>query len=190
MDASALEFFLAPLKRRIRLMITRSVLDLVDNSGGYQLVQVHRFGGMDGDDKAERIENYGLTSWPKQGAENIDLRATGNVAHCIVICTADRRYRFKVSAEGEVALYDDLDQVVWLRRDGIHIKSPQTVRLEGDIIELVAHTALRQDVAGYASELKFTGGTTWTQTTWQTGATLVPVPNPIAPPLKFPESAE
>jgi phage gp45-like len=192
METSVLNWFLAPIKNRVRLMVTRSILDLVDDSGGRQLISIHRHQKTDGDDNIERFQNYGFTSRAHTdgGAETVDVAVGGNGAHRVTICVDDRRYRFHVDEEGEVAVYDDIDQVVWLRRDGIHVKSPKTVRLEGDVIELVAHTALRQDVAGYASELKFTGGTDWTLTTWQTGATLTNVPNAIAPPLKFPETAE
>lgn len=190
MDILSLNRFVDPLKRRLRLMIARSILDLVDDSGGRQRVQIHRFGGTDGDDMVERFQDYGITSWPHPGGETIDVLVGGNAPHRVVIRCEDRRYRFKVSEEGEVAVYDDQGQVVWLRRDGVHVKSPKTVRLEGDVVEIVAHTTLRHDVAGYADELTFTGGTDWQKTTWQTGATVNTTAEAIAPPLKFPEAEE
>jgi phage gp45-like len=41
----------------------------------------------------------------------------------------DRRYRLRGLAAGEVALYDDQQQVVILSRDGVEIRTPHEIRL-------------------------------------------------------------
>ena len=65
----------------------------------------------------------------KRHAEAIAVSVTGNRSHPVVIAIGDRRYRVKVK-EGEVALYDDLGQVVHLLRDGIVLRSPKKIRIE------------------------------------------------------------
>jgi phage baseplate assembly protein V len=184
MDARAIDRFIDPLKRRIRLMVARSILDLIDDSGGRQVVQIHRHGKLDGDDGIERFQDYGLTAWPHPGAETVDVLVGGNAPHRIVICVDDRRYRFRVSAEGEVALYDDLGQVVWLKRSGVKVTSPLdidveaggTLRLAGKTVQIHATDEFRFDVNGH--------GQVWLPTkidTWQTGE-VAGAANPITPP--------
>ena len=48
----------------------------------------------------------------------------GDRSHGIVFCVADRRFRLKNMKPGEVALYDDLGQKVYLTRDGLVIETP------------------------------------------------------------------
>ncbi|HEY1505765.1 MAG TPA: phage baseplate assembly protein [Stellaceae bacterium] len=184
MDARSFNRYLDPLKRRTRLMATRSVLDRVDNSGGRQTVQIHRYGGMDGDTGIERFQNYGFASWPKQGAESVDLALGGNGAHRVTICVDDRRFYFRVTDEGDVAVYDDRGQYAWLSATGIKVSSPlgidaettQTLRLAGKVVQIHATDEFRFDVNGH--------GQVWLPTkvdTWQTGE-VAGTAHPITPP--------
>lgn len=108
----------APLRRRVRLMISRAVLAAVNDAGGIQLVQVKL---LDGEvcDGVERLQNYGFTSVPKAGAEGLMACVSGDRDHGIIVAMDDRRYRLKGLAAGEVALYDDLGHKVHLTRSGI-----------------------------------------------------------------------
>lgn len=67
----------------------------------------------------EFVQHYGFASSPQAGAELVIL-VEGNVI--TAIGSDDRRYRLAL-VNGEVALYDDLGQVVHLTRSGIVIKS-------------------------------------------------------------------
>jgi phage gp45-like len=109
----------------------------------------------------------------------------------VVISIEDRRYRLTGLAEGEVALYDDLGQVVHLRRGGLFLESPlnvtvkagQTLRLEGDTVQLHAATCFQWDVAGYGQQTFALGGEQWKQVAWTVGAVMVPAPpQPVQPP--------
>lgn len=72
-------------------------------------------------DDIEHVEPYGFTSHPKAGAEAFAGFFDGDRSHGVVLCVADRRYRLKGLAEGEMAIYDDLGQKVHLTRAGIVI---------------------------------------------------------------------
>lgn len=95
---------LAPVQRRVRLMVARGVIKLVDDSKKLQSVQV----AMRADelrDDAEHFQHYGYSSVPQAGSEAIVLLVGGNSDHPVVISIDDRRYRPKDLSEGEVCLY-------------------------------------------------------------------------------------
>lgn len=109
------------LADRVRGMVSRAVVSLVNDSFKMQALQVTLQADQTPDD-AEHFQSYGLTSVPFQGAEGIALAVGGSSGHIAVICVDDRRYRVKGLANGEVCIYDDLDQRVHLTRAGIVIK--------------------------------------------------------------------
>jgi len=67
----------------------------------------------------ECLEPYGFTSAAHEGAEAVVLFPGGDRSHGVAVVVADRRYRLKGLAQGEVALYDDQGQSVTLTRAGI-----------------------------------------------------------------------
>jgi len=110
---------MGPVWRRIRLLVSRGVLKLVDDSLKLQSVQVTLLG--DQPAYAERFQQYGFTSHPHPGAEAIVAAVGGARAHLVALSVDDRRYRLKALAKGEVAIYDDQGQRVHLTRAGIVI---------------------------------------------------------------------
>ncbi|WP_046080447.1 phage baseplate assembly protein V [Halomonas sp. HG01] len=108
-----------PLWRRIRLLVSRGVLKLVDDSLKLQGVQVTLLGGEPA--QAERFQQYGITSHPHPGAEAVVAAVGGARAHLVALAVDDRRYRLKGLARGEMAIYDDQGQKVHLTRSGIVI---------------------------------------------------------------------
>jgi phage baseplate assembly protein V len=105
-------------------MITRGTLAGVADGGKLQGVS---FRGRDGDDDAERFQNYGFTSAPHAGAEVVVVNVGGDGSHPIVIAIDDRRYRINGLAGGEVCVYDDLGQRITLYRDRVEIEAPRVV---------------------------------------------------------------
>ena len=98
-----------PLRNRVAVMVSRAVLQLVDDSLRMQGVQVVGFAG-ETLDRVERFQNYGFTSVPHGpdddgAAEAIVLALGGQRQHPVVIAVDDRRYRPTGLADGEVALY-------------------------------------------------------------------------------------
>jgi phage baseplate assembly protein V len=188
----AINKLLDPVRRQIRNSIARGVLTLINDATALQRVQVRMMafpqpdGSMGAEVSAdiEVMAHYGLTSVPWPGAEAAYVSVGGVRAHGLVIAVDDRRYRLTGLETGEVALYDDLGQVVHLTRTGINVTSPfnitvtagQTLRLAGNDVVVHAKTAFRWDVNGH--------GQCWYGTyvdTWQIGET-AGTPHTIAPP--------
>ena len=76
-------------------------------------------------DKVEYFEAHGFTSRAKQGAEAIILCPGGNRSSAIAVIVGDRRFRFKSLGEGEVAMYDDANNL-------IHFKQDKTIAIKSD----------------------------------------------------------
>lgn len=108
---------LAPLGRRIRQIVARGIVRLIQDDKDMQLLQVTIQRGEVHDD-VERFQEYGFTSHPHKGAEAVVGCVKGDRGHPVVIAVDDRRYRMKALKQGEVALYDDLGNYVHLKRDG------------------------------------------------------------------------
>ena len=100
----AFEKLMAPLKRRLALMITRAVVDRVNDGQGLQRLQLILLAGEVADD-VERLQPLGLTAVPEAGAEALAVAVGGNRSHLLVIGCEDRRKRPKGLAAGEVMLY-------------------------------------------------------------------------------------
>ncbi len=155
----AIHKLIAPLARRVRLMVGRGVLALVNDALKMQSVQVQLLSGEVRD--MERFQDYGFTSVPHAGAEVLAAFVGGNRDHGIAVKVDDRRYRLKALANGEVALYDDLGQKVHLHRNGILVHTPMTFRVEADKIQLVAASEFKWDVNGHGQKWLPTKVDTW-----------------------------
>lgn len=126
-------------KKRVMSMVGRCIIMAVDDSRKIQSVQVEVLAD-ELHDEAERFQHYGFSTHPIPGAEGIIVRIGGTASHGVIIVVDDRRYRLTDLAQGEVALYDDLGQVVHLKRDGILIKSEMKVRVEAERVDVIADT--------------------------------------------------
>jgi phage gp45-like len=145
--ATIFDKLVAPLRRRVRLMISRAVLAAVNDAGGIQLVQVKL---LDSEvrDGVERLQNYGFTSVPKAGAEGLMACISGDRDHGIVVAMDDRRFRLKGLQAGEVALYTDEGDKIVLKR--------------GRIIQFTAGTRLEVNspLATFSGDVQVTGDVT------------------------------
>lgn len=126
---------------RVRMMIGRAILRLVNDTAMAQSAQVEMLDD-EVHDAVERFQNYGFTSVPHEGAEAVVVCVGGLRSHGIVIATEDRRYRLKGLEGGEVALYDDQGQMVKLARDGIYIETDQKVTVNADAVEVNAESVV------------------------------------------------
>lgn len=136
----------APLARRVRLLVGRGILRLVNDGLKLQGVQVSLLAD-EVHDNVERFQEYGFTSHPHPGAEAIALSVGGSRDHAVVISIDDRRYRLKGLGAGEVALYDDQGQVIRLKR-GKEIHAYGCDRLTADVaVETVVTCPLIRAVA-------------------------------------------
>ncbi len=139
-EQRVLQRILGPIWRRMRLLISRGVLQLTKDESGLQSVQVTLLG--DQPAWAERFQSYGLSTHPLGGAEAVVAAVGGARAHLVAIAVDDRRYRISSLKPGEVTLYDDQGQRVHLTREGIVIDGVgkplaftncPTVTMDGDL---------------------------------------------------------
>ena len=131
-----LDRLLEPIRNRIRMLFAKSLMTLIDDSTGIQLIQVSY--ATDGDkDKVQRLQPYGLTSHPLKDAQVFLAFLNGNRDHGVALNVGDSRYRVKPLPEGGVCLYDyDGNMVKLTKDDGILVDAPNqkvVVHAGGDI---------------------------------------------------------
>lgn len=96
-----------------------SVVD-VDDTGTQQRLKLS---GLKGEelDQVVRSQHYGLSSVPPKGGEGVLLLGGGRSDRAQVLGLEHPEHRPKDGKPGEVVLYDDQKQKVYLSRDGILI---------------------------------------------------------------------
>lgn len=125
------------LASRIRLMLGRAILKLVNDATGIQSMQVELLSDEVQDD-VERFQDYGFTSRPHPEAEAIVACMGGLRSHSVIIAVDDRRFRLKNLQEGEVALYDDLGNLVKLGRDALEIVGASKVKVSAPEVDVIS----------------------------------------------------
>lgn len=90
---------------RIRLMIARAVVNLVNDAGGLQLLQVNVLHG-ETRDEVERVQNFGQTSHPPAGSIPILAAVGGSRDHMVAVAVDSPEFRPKGLKQGESATYN------------------------------------------------------------------------------------
>lgn len=117
-DMSLIKKMLAPIARRVGNMVVRGLVELVDDGQTLQSLQVSLQSDIV-NDKVERFQQYGFSSYPKKSAELIALRVGGDPDHLVVIAVDDRASRPTGQQEGEVVLFTAQNGIrVLLKQDG------------------------------------------------------------------------
>lgn len=191
----------APLYRRVMLMVSRLVVNVVHDSLKLQEVQI---GLLDDEtrDGVERFQNYGMTSVPLPGAEGVCVFVGGNRDHGLILAVDDRRYRIQGLEGGEVALYTDENLApdghrIVLKRNNlievhckdaeVHAANDATInagrdakciaqslaRLEGDVVKIHAAHMLQMDVNGFGEQWIW-DDSNWYADTWMTDPRVIP----------------
>lgn len=111
---------IAPFARRLGNMLARGSVTAVNGAGKLRSLQIRMMAG-ETKDNIEHFEPYGFTAEVKAGSEPIAAFFDGDRSHGVVLLVADRRFRLTGLKSGEVALYDDQGQKIYLTRDGIVI---------------------------------------------------------------------
>ncbi|NHZ45513.1 phage baseplate assembly protein V [Nitratidesulfovibrio liaohensis] len=125
----------APLIQRVRLMVARAVVRLVDSSRRVQAAQVGLLKG-EARDSVEMFEHYGFTSCPLPGMEAAVMFVGGDRSSGVIVAVGDRMFRLQGLQPGEVALYTD-------EGDSLVFKRGRTVELT----TLHARITAEEDVA-------------------------------------------
>jgi phage baseplate assembly protein V len=123
------------MQRRIRLMVGRAIIRLVNDAARVQEAQVTLLED-ETRDGVERFQEYGFTSVPLPGAEAIMVSVSGNRDHGVIIAVEDRRYRLTGIEGGEVALYTD-------EGDKIHLKRGNAIDIDTDTLTINATTKVQ-----------------------------------------------
>lgn len=125
-----------PLQRRMRIMVARGIVNLVNDAGGLQVLQIS-LSADEVRDGIERFQQYGFTSAPFAGAEAIALSVNADRNQLVVISVDDRRYRLVGLQPGEVALYTDEGDYVKLARGKIiEVVSGTKVKITAPVLEV------------------------------------------------------
>lgn len=108
------------IARRIRMMVARAVVRGMDESGGLRRLNISILAD-EVKDGVEHFEAYGISSRPLPDAEALVVFLGGNRDHAVALSVTDRRYRPKDLEPGEVVIFDDQEQEIRIKRDGIFI---------------------------------------------------------------------
>ena len=108
---------LAPVFRRLDMMISRGVLRGTSDGNGVQTMQL---GLLEDEtaDEVERIQSYGLSAVPPNGGDALVAFTSGNRDHGMVLAVNDRQSRPREQKPGEVILYNDKKASIKLTEDG------------------------------------------------------------------------
>jgi len=156
--AGQLELLLRPIRRQLSNMISRVTVQVTDDGGGGQALQVGAHSGEDIED-AEHVHPYGFTSHPLPGAEGVGIFPGGDRGHPLIVAIGDRRYRPSGKPAGHVALYHYTGAIIEFTELGDVVVTPATGRqvlLGSDAASLPPATAadleeLRGVIAGAAN---------------------------------------
>lgn len=114
--------------KRLRGLVTRAVIELVQDDLDEQGVQVRLVSG-DLLDDARHAQPYGLTAHPPPDSDGIFLSVGGARGSGVMVCVGNRQFRLRGLAKGEVALYSQHNQVLLLKADGSVELTATEVRL-------------------------------------------------------------
>jgi len=135
---------LRTLARRVRMLLARSVVTMVNDALKVQGLQITVLSGEVA--QVQRFQEYGFTSVPLPGAEAVVAALAGVRSHLVAIAVDDGRYRLKSLQKGEVALYTDEGDVIQFKRGKvIEIVSGGTVKVTAPQVTVTATAKITLD---------------------------------------------
>lgn len=132
--------FIAPITTRVRNMIVRGVIKMVDDKTKVQRIQASLLAG-ELKDGIERYQEYGISTNPPAGTEALVVFCGGSRNNGVIVATGDRKFRVKELQPGEVAIYTDEGDTIKLARNRkIQVS---TLHLEVNAVEDVTYNTKR-----------------------------------------------
>jgi len=132
---------LAPIRRRLMLLVGRAVIAAVQSSGGRVTLDLTPMLSAEEGKAVELAEPWGFTSIPLPGAEVVTLAVMGERSNMVAISLGDRRHRPKDGVAGETIVFDDQEQRIAIKRDHIEIISPKKVVVTTPELQITADKA-------------------------------------------------
>ena len=125
--------FMESMRNLMRDGVSRAVLNVVDDEGNMQRVQISLLEDevIDG---VERFQNYGFTSVPEEGSEATVVFVGADRSHPVVVVADDRRVRKKGLKPGEEAVYHK-------NGDFIHLKNENEIEVKTKTFNVNCTTA-------------------------------------------------
>lgn len=124
--------------RRFSMLIGRGRVMTGKDAGSVQLLQV-QVNDHETHDDMPRVAEYGFTSMPLAGCQALVIFVSGERTNGVICGTSDERNRLKNLQPGEVAIYDDQGQSIWIKRAGI------TIDCAGKPLTIVNATSVTHD---------------------------------------------
>jgi phage baseplate assembly protein V len=135
---------------RIDNVLARAIVRLVGDSSSRQTAQLEVTKGELLDD-VPRMQNYGFTGVPPaQGTDATVVFLGGDRNEPIIVAMENRQFRLVGLESGEVAIYDNLGNVIKLGQDQVEVAAVTKLVGTAPIIELTATTSGKL-VAGASS---------------------------------------
>lgn len=132
------------LANRIMMALARGVLRMSSDAGKRQQIQIELLEG-ELRDQIEVMQFYGVYSRPLVGADYAVAFLGGNREQGIAIASADRRYHLQL-LEGEVALADDLGNVIRLGRDKLTITAKTALEIAAPAIKITGPVTINGNI--------------------------------------------
>lgn len=129
----SLRRLLEPLATRLKLIVGRGLLELVDEARKVRELQVTALRG-EVLGRVEHFQHFGLTSRPPPGSEVVLVFAGGSRDHPLAIAEEHRPTRpAGVLAAGETLLYNAAGVRVLLRADNSVVVTAAALEASGDV---------------------------------------------------------
>ncbi|MTD32418.1 phage baseplate assembly protein V [Paludibacterium denitrificans] len=103
--------------QKLRLMVARGIVNLVNDAGGLQMLQIS---ALDGEtrDEVERVQNFGHTGNPPMAATPIMVAVAGSRDHLVAVAVDHEDSRPKGLQPGESATYNAFGVLFKYDQDG------------------------------------------------------------------------
>lgn len=129
---------LEPIRNRIRLMIARSLITATQDGDGGIRLELNLLAGEVRDD-IELVQQYGVSSRPKEGSQSVVLFLGGSRDSGVSIATKGMGPEMRIELkEGEVALHTD-------EGDFIHLKNGRVMELSTETLKITATKEIQID---------------------------------------------
>ncbi|MBX3588800.1 MAG: phage baseplate assembly protein V [Ramlibacter sp.] len=109
--------------------------------------------GLDGEalKGLELFQQFGLTSVLPAGTQVIVVPLGGRTSHAVIVASEQPTYRLALDAAGEMAIYNQWGDYVWLKQDGqMKVKAATRVEIDAPLVHLTGNLTVagRVDVVG------------------------------------------